>query len=264
MTLFSIGMGIVIGFVWCWQLALIQIGMLPFMGAATGVQMAIIQGNFGGKKKDDGTSGAIVGEAIRSIRTVLSAGLVENLTNRYQQATAGSLDKYASKSFFSGMAFGLSISIQLLNNALIFYFGGWLVDNKGISFDDFYVCLMAVLFGTFGLGAASANLSGADEARRAFNNVFRLLDRQTKIDPSLASGLTLEAPEGALAMDKVDFTYPSRLDTKVCDGYSLAIKAGMTVGLVGPSGSGKSTAIALFERFYDPGCPIFCLIISIF
>merc|ERR1711998_70487 len=41
-------------------------------------------------------------------------------------------------------------------------------------------------------------------------------------------------------------------DLQVCNDYSLLVKAGTSIGLVGPSGSGKSTAISLIERFYDP------------
>jgi ATP-binding cassette subfamily B (MDR/TAP) protein 1 len=251
MTLFSVGMGITIGFILSWQLALLQMGTLPFMGAALGLQTAILQGQRGSGNKDDGEAGAIVGETISSIRTVMSAGLGETLITRYRKMTSGSLDNLASNSFRNGMAFGLSVSVQHLNTALLFYFGGWLVDNEGLSFDNFYACTLAVTFGTFGLGAASANLSSADEARRAFNNVFTLLDRQTKIDPVLETGDKPSTIAGALAMKNVNFTYPSRPETMVCKGYSLDIKPGMTVGLVGPSGSGKSTAIALFERFYD-------------
>jgi ATP-binding cassette subfamily B (MDR/TAP) protein 1 len=50
----------------------------------------------------------------------------------------------------------------------------------------------------------------------------------------------------------VSFSYPTRKETQVFDGFSLKIPAGKTVALVGPSGSGKSTSIQLIERFYDP------------
>lgn len=55
-----------------------------------------------------------------------------------------------------------------------------------------------------------------------------------------------------MALDKVNFTYPSRPDLQVCNNYSLTVEAGTSIGLVGQSGSGKSTAIQLLERFYDP------------
>ena len=64
--------------------------------------------------------------------------------------------------------------------------------------------------------------------------------------------MTAASTEGALALSQVQFTYPSRPDLQVMNGYELDVKAGMTVGLVGQSGSGKSTAIQLVERFYDP------------
>lgn len=48
------------------------------------------------------------------------------------------------------------------------------------------------------------------------------------------------------------FSYPSRPDQVVLKNFSLKIKAGQKIALVGASGSGKSTIVSLIERFYDP------------
>ena len=50
----------------------------------------------------------------------------------------------------------------------------------------------------------------------------------------------------------VTFAYPSRPDVVVFEKFSLTVRAGSTVAMVGQSGSGKSTIIGLIERFYDP------------
>jgi len=49
----------------------------------------------------------------------------------------------------------------------------------------------------------------------------------------------------------VSFAYPTRPNKKVFDGFSLNIRSGETIALVGPSGGGKSTTVSLIERFYD-------------
>ena len=40
--------------------------------------------------------------------------------------------------------------------------------------------------------------------------------------------------------------------TKVLKEFSLTVKSGKTVALVGESGCGKSTVVKLIQRFYDP------------
>lgn len=50
----------------------------------------------------------------------------------------------------------------------------------------------------------------------------------------------------------VDFAYPTRPDVPVLNQFSLKVKSGQTVALVGSSGCGKSTVVSLIERFYDP------------
>jgi ATP-binding cassette subfamily B (MDR/TAP) protein 1 len=72
------------------------------------------------------------------------------------------------------------------------------------------------------------------------------------IDVSSDRGLKPKQVLGTIEFQNVTFSYPTREQVNVFDGFNLKIDAGKTVALVGASGSGKSTAIQLIERFYDP------------
>lgn len=71
------------------------------------------------------------------------------------------------------------------------------------------------------------------------------------IDSSSPNGMKLKSVRGAIDFRNVTFAYPTRMEATIFNGFTLHVKPGSTVALVGPSGSGKSSAVALLERFYD-------------
>jgi ATP-binding cassette subfamily B protein len=70
-------------------------------------------------------------------------------------------------------------------------------------------------------------------------------------EPLIRDGL-LEAPafRGLLTFDDVLFAYEPGFP--VLEGFSLSLRAGERVAIVGASGGGKSTLVSLVPRLYDP------------
>ncbi len=66
------------------------------------------------------------------------------------------------------------------------------------------------------------------------------------------SGNADAAGAGAVAFEGVSFCYPTRPEVPALSGFSLSVRSGERVALVGPSGAGKTTVMALLLRFYDP------------
>ena len=82
--------------------------------------------------------------------------------------------------------------------------------------------------------------------------MFKTIERQPDIDIYDNTGIVLEDIKGDVELKDVYFSYPTRSEHLVFDGFSLRVPSGTTMALVGESGCGKSTVINLVERFYDP------------
>jgi ATP-binding cassette subfamily B (MDR/TAP) protein 1 len=82
--------------------------------------------------------------------------------------------------------------------------------------------------------------------------MFKTIERKPDIDVYDTKGVILEDIRGDVELKDVYFSYPTRPDHLVFNGFSLRVPNGTTMALVGQSGSGKSTVVSLVERFYDP------------
>ncbi|MDD5074155.1 MAG: ABC transporter ATP-binding protein, partial [Candidatus Shapirobacteria bacterium] len=93
------------------------------------------------------------------------------------------------------------------------------------------------------------NLRNLTSRQVDLERYFQVLDKSVLVkDP--ASPASLKKVRGEIAFVDVDFSYPGGKEGVVAD-FSLTVKPGETVALVGVSGAGKSTIIKLLMRFYD-------------
>ncbi|KAF6156747.1 hypothetical protein GIB67_033216 [Kingdonia uniflora] len=98
---------------------------------------------------------------------------------------------------------------------------------------------------------ATPDMQTFNQAKAAGNEVFQIIQRKPTISYE-AKGIVLDKIIGNIEIREVYFAYPSREHNLILQGFSLPIRAGTVVALVGSSGCGKSTIISLIERFHDP------------
>jgi subfamily B ATP-binding cassette protein MsbA len=88
------------------------------------------------------------------------------------------------------------------------------------------------------------------KCRAASGNVFALLAlRPTVADAPDAIELT--DCRGEVEFENLSFQYEGA-PSLALDDFTLRIRPGKTIALVGVSGAGKSTVLSLLQRFYDP------------
>ncbi|MFM8285429.1 MAG: ABC transporter ATP-binding protein [Planctomycetaceae bacterium] len=75
---------------------------------------------------------------------------------------------------------------------------------------------------------------------------------QAEVGTNVERGARPSRCRGEVALEGVQFAYPSRREVPVLRDFTLRIGSGQRVALVGASGAGKSTVTALLMRFYQP------------
>ena len=86
------------------------------------------------------------------------------------------------------------------------------------------------------------SIASAERIFSMIDSVPEIRDRDGAIDPGTI--------KGAIEFDNVSFWYEE--DDQVLTDFSLKVKRGETIALVGPTGGGKTTIVNLLCRFYEP------------
>ena len=196
-NLASVLTGLAISMYFMWPFALLSIGIIPFMGFATALQIRHSLGeDEGGEGEIDGTDspGGIIVETLLNIRTVSALTLEEQRCKDYETSLAKLDGNVMKENVVSGLLSGLSIAIQQWVYALQFWWGGWLLYEYPDVFDfnSFLISMFALLFSLFGLGAAAQGVTDKKKAEAAAGRLFYLINRESANDPLDIEGKKLD------------------------------------------------------------------------
>ncbi|KAJ1920965.1 hypothetical protein H4219_001018 [Mycoemilia scoparia] len=245
--------GLAIAFAKAWSVALVVCAILPFMVISVGI-MGVVISKLATKSQDQyAGAGAVANEVLSSIRTIMAFNSQERELERYDKEIVKAYNFSFKKGIISGVCIGFMMFTIFAAYCLGFWFGSTRIWARQFDAGQVMTAFFSLLIGGFSLGGAAPNITHIATGRGCASRVYGIIGQESPIDSVDDSrGIKVNDIEGSIEFRNINFAYPTRTDIPILRNFSLSIKAGEKVALVGGSGCGKSTTVSLVERFYDP------------
>ena len=200
---------------------------------------------FGKQNKTRGQESAYIDEMITNLRLVKVFGYEDRATSRFKKIN-DELGDYATKAtFYSSLTNPCTRAVNSLIYALVALLGAYLILNGYLTVGGLTVLLAYANQYMKPFNDISSVLTELSNALVCADRIFDLIDQESE---SVETEI-LPSAKGDVCIDNISFRYVE--DKPLIDDFSLDVKSGQNIAIVGPTGCGKTTFINLLMRFYD-------------
>jgi ABC-type multidrug transport system fused ATPase/permease subunit len=249
--------GIAIAFYYCARMALVVLGLLPFLIIASTAENSVMLNN---DEEEHANAGQLAareaGTIFENFRVITSLGHAKGSLVKYASLLKGPEEILVKKAVSQGLA-GAGLQIVMFGIfSVAFWFGGQAIYNEWCDYDEMNIAMMAIIFCGFQAGQDAALLPDKNKALVKFKHAFKMFFSPVLVDEDDADGDDKMPPgstfktAGKIEFKDVRFSYPTRPEAEVLCGLNITIEAGQTVAFVGASGCGKSTLIQMVQKMY--------------
>jgi len=191
---------------------------------------------------------AYIDEMIGNAKLVRAYGYEDRAALHFSEINTR-LKKYAMRAtFFSSL---VNPSTRFLNNiiyALVGLLGAFACVKGNMSIGELTVVLSYSTQYAKPFNEISGVITELTGALACAGRIFEVLEAEEEI-PDAVDAKVLENPSGNVEIENVFFSYDK--SRKLIENFSLSVKPGQMIAIVGPTGCGKTTFINLLMRFYD-------------
>lgn len=247
-------LGIILGFVFCWELALVSVGLVPLIILSSVFSMKIKVGFLKNNEVIERSLGAILSECVVNTKTIYCFNMQNRAIEMYIDTLKEISPQICTKIVACVIA-GFSQFTMFLVNAIIFYLGAVLIEKGRTDFNYMLKSIFSILFAAFGLGSVQMYIGDYTAAKEALYSLFTVIETPSELDPYDNKDKIKINPEtftGRIDFKDVCFSYPTRKTVQILRNLNFSIEPNQSVAFVGFSGSGKSSIFQLLFRFYDP------------
>lgn len=193
-------------------------------------------------------------EGLSGVRVIRAFSKQEEEQQRFEQAASEQTETAIGVGKLTALLNPLTYAVMNLAVVAILWFGGYRVDNGGVSQGN-VIALVNYMTQTLLALIVVANLVVTfTKAAASASRVNEILDTQPAVTEQTTQKIEVktDGKTPKILFDHVSFAYDMQAHQSALYDLSAAIYEGETVGIIGGTGSGKSTVAALIPRFYDP------------
>lgn len=150
--------------------------------------------------------------------------------------------------FLSGMMMPIMTFIGNLGYVIVAIMGGFLAIRNKIQVGDILAFIQYVRSFMQPIAQTAQIANVMQQTAAAAERVFEFLEEEEVVE-DVKDPISIEGIEGAVEFEHVRFGYNE--DKIIINDFSINIKPGQKVAIVGPTGAGKTTIVKLLMRFYE-------------
>ncbi len=232
-----------------WKLALIVFAVIPIL--------LIIAVNFRKKilvefRKSRRTNSKITGEYnqnIQGVRVVKALGREDENLKEFSILTDTMFHASYRAAWLSALFLPTVQIVSAFALGAIVWYGGMQSVTSNFSVGDIHAFVSYLTFMIWPVQDLARVYADLQHAVASAERIFKLLDTVPEIQ-NRPKAIPAETIQGSIEFQHVDFYYEDR--KPILSDFSLMVKPGETIALVGPTGGGKTTIVNLLCRFYEP------------
>lgn len=232
-----------------WKLALIVFTIIPLMiFIAIKFRQFILVEYRVSRRTNSKITGAF-NENFQGVRVVKALLREDENTKEFQGLTSQMYKASYRAAWLSALFLPAVQIIAAIALGLIVGYGGGQITIGAMTIGGIQAFVSYLTFMMWPVQDLARVYAETQHSIASAERIFKLIDTPPDVHdrPDAVAAKTLM---GEIEFDGVDFFYEER--KPVLTDFSLKVKAGEMIALVGPTGGGKSTIVNLLCRFYEP------------
>ena len=231
------------------QMTLICAAIMPFLVVvAVRFKKKILMEYRDVRKMNSKITGAY-NETIGGVRVVKALRREEGNLKEFTELTGSMYRAGFRAAWLSALFLPVVQLISAVGVASVVGYGGWQFQLGGMTIGGIQAFVFYIGFMLFPIQEMARIYAEMQQAIASGERIFSLIDAVPEVQDR-SGAQEPESLQGEIVFENVDFHYEE--EKPVLRNFSLHVRQGETIALVGPTGAGKSTIVNLVCRFYEP------------